>query len=66
MYDDLRNLCIKNSWFESGTNEQYEKLFYLNSRGADIVTLATCIWLCSDDVSESDVLNVLCEAKMKN
>ncbi len=62
-YDVLRNLCIRNSWFTDGTNEQYDKLFFLNSIGTDLVTLTTLIWFCSDGVSIMDVYNALCEAK---
>jgi len=44
----LRRACIDNSWFDEGTNEQYEKLFYANGHGYLIDEIATIIWLCSD------------------
>lgn len=46
--ETLRRLCIKNNWFEEGTNSQYDKLFYMNENGAAIEQIATVIWLCSD------------------
>ena len=46
--EELRRKCIKNDWFDEGTNTQYEKLFYANGRGASIEELATIIWLCTD------------------
>lgn len=59
--DDLRMLCIKNSWFTEGTNEQYEKLFVLNlnSPAYMIDTIITIIWFCSEDVSRLDIYNEL-------
>lgn len=59
----LRNLCIKNNWFTAGTNEQYEKLFFMNSTGVGLEMLATIIWICSEDVFITDVLDVLCDEK---
>ena len=47
--EDLRRLCINKDWFTEGTNKQYEKLFHANKLGASVETLATIIWLCSDN-----------------
>lgn len=44
----LRRLCVVNDWFNCGTNEQYEKLFTYNEKGAFISQLAVMIWICSD------------------
>ncbi len=63
--DELRALCIKNDWFDCGTNEQYDKLFYANENRASIEEIATIIWLCSDDVRRKDVLDTLLEAHYK-
>lgn len=60
----LRQLCIKNNWFTSGSNEQYEKLFYANENGCPIKEIATIIWLCSnEEVRRIDVLAELKEAR---
>ena len=59
--ENLRQLCIEQDWFNAGTNDQYEKLFYANSSGCPIDEIATIIWLCSDDVRRSDVLSRLKE-----
>ena len=47
--DALRSLCIRKGWFTCGSNEQYEKLFYMNESLAPIEEIATVIWLCSDE-----------------
>ncbi len=44
----LRGLCVKHDWFNRGTRDQYDKLFYANAHGAPLEELATIIWLCSD------------------
>ena len=55
---ELRKVCIKNDWFNEGTNTQYEKLFYANDSGASIEEIATIIWLCtsSEEWSKRDIL----------
>lgn len=45
----IRDLCQRNSWFTMGTNSQYEKLSRASKEGADLKTLATIIWLCTDE-----------------
>lgn len=57
----LRQMCIDNDWFTSGTNEQYSRLFTLNENGASIDTLATAIWLCSSGAAYEDILATLNE-----
>lgn len=59
--ETLRNLCIRNRWFEEGTCEQYEKLFQLNAAGCSITEMALVIWLCSDKdmYSRQDILLTL-------
>lgn len=44
----LRTLCIRNHWFSSGSNAQYEKLFQVNSEESNLEELALIIWLCTD------------------
>lgn len=48
-YFELRELCIDNNWFTSGSIRQYEKLFDRNREGASLDELATIIWICSDE-----------------
>ena len=57
--EELRQLCIKNNWFTSGTNKQYEKLFIANEECATIKEIATIIWLCSDNCARRDILDTL-------
>lgn len=59
--EDLRVLCIRENWFTSGTNSQYEKLFDLNREGASLEDLALVIWLCSSGVDREEVLHKLNE-----
>lgn len=63
--DNLRALCIRNNWFEEGTNTQYDKLFRANESGATIDEIATIIWLCSDEEQwcRRDILDKLTEAR---
>lgn len=58
----LRTLCINNDWFNSGTNEQYEKLLQLNESGAPVETLATLIWACTDGAELDEITEKLNEA----
>lgn len=57
--EKLRSLCIKNNWFTSGTNSQYEKLFQLNEENAPIQDLALVIWVCSTDWEWLDIVKAL-------
>jgi hypothetical protein len=63
--DNLRMLCIRNNWFEEGTNTQYDKMFRANESGASIEEIATIIWLCSDEEqwARRDILAKLEEAR---
>ena len=56
--EHLRSLCIRKNWFTSGSNEQYDKLFYANEHGCTIEEIATIIWLCSEceDYGRRDIL----------
>jgi hypothetical protein len=64
---NLRELCIKNDWFTSGTIRQYDKLFYANENGCPIEEIATIIWICSsDECRRADVLDVLYEANREH
>jgi hypothetical protein len=57
--DKLYYLCNKYQWFTNGDNKQYRKLFERNKQGASLETLATIIWICSDDYDEQLILNIL-------
>lgn len=46
--ETLRAICVKNDWFNAGTNSQYDKLFDMNRAGEPIETLALIIWTCTD------------------
>ena len=49
--EELRQACIDKGWFTAGSNEQYEKLFFMNEYGDATDALAvmtTIIWTCSD------------------
>ena len=56
---ELRTLCIKNDWFNAGSNEQYEKLFKLNENGASVETLAALIWSCTDGAELDEITATL-------
>ncbi len=60
--DRLRQLCIENDWFTSGTNEQYDRLFTLNGSGARLDTIAALIWACSSGADLDDITAQLEEA----
>lgn len=57
----LHELCIRNGWFDCGTNTQYEKLFEANVSGFSIEEIATIIWLCS---SEPERYEIIAELKL--
>lgn len=60
----LKQLCIENGWFDCGTNQQYEKLFYANEKGFSIEEIAAIIWLCSDEekYTRENIITMLQEA----
>ena len=55
----LRALCIKNDWFNHGSNHQYGKLFDRAAEGASLEELATIIWVCSEDVTREQIIEQL-------
>ncbi len=61
---ELRELCIKNSWFTCGTVKQYEKLFDRNKEGASIAELSIIIWVCSDNIPKDEIYSKLLGAMM--
>lgn len=64
--ENLRQLCIRNSWFTCGTNTQYEKLFYANEHGCPLEEIATIIWLCTDkNWCRRDILYIITEERKK-
>lgn len=61
--DKLRVLCIKNDWFTCGTNTQYERLFQANTDRMSVETIATIIWICSDNTDRNAILATLKAAR---
>lgn len=65
----LHDLCVKNNWFSNGDNSQYKKLFELNKNGLIplsgseylLEAIARTIWVCSDNVSVIDIIEILLE-----
>ena len=55
----LREKCISHRWFESGSVQQYNKLFQRNDEGASIEELSTIIWVCSNGHRREDILHEL-------
>ena len=58
----LRELCIKNNWFNAGTNSQYDKmfgfaegLFQTADREQTVHRLADVIWICSEGADVVDI-----------
>ncbi len=60
--ETLRELCIRNGWFTSGTSRQFEKLFFANSHGWPLDSIALIIWLCTEDVTIDETRDALLEA----
>lgn len=52
--EELRSFCIKNRFFEGGTNSQYEKMFFKLEQGAPMKIIAELISFCSD--VDSDIV----------
>ncbi len=57
--DKLYYLCNKYQWFTGGDNKQYKKLFERNKQCASLETLATIIWICSEEYDEQTILGIL-------
>lgn len=73
--ETLRELCIRNDWFNAGSNSQYEKMFdlakmfvrqYVYSKDGKSVTaqyavtrLTDIIWLCTSDVERESISETL-------
>ena len=63
----LRELCIKNDWFNAGSNSQYDKMFELaedlvkdaTDRATAILRLADVIWVCTDGKTENEIYREL-------
>lgn len=51
----VRQLCIRNNWFTGGSNAQYEKMFHLVETNAPITQVAVAIWLCTPNVSKTEI-----------
>ena len=57
--DKLYKLCNQYQWFTAGSIAQYSKLFKKNSDDAPLKELALIIWLCSNNMEESEILKIL-------
>lgn len=62
----LYRLCNEKNYFTCGTNEQYDKLFELNSQNIGAMELATIIWICSDNASRKDIINEVIKARLED
>lgn len=63
----LYRLCNEKKYFTCGTNEQYEKLFELNTLNTSTIELATIIWICSEEnISRKDIINELIKARLED
>ena len=62
----LYRLCNEKKYFTCGTNEQYEKLFELNTLDTSIIEIATIIWICSEEYSRKDIINELLKAQLED
>lgn len=62
----LYRLCNEKKYFTCGTNEQYEKLFELNTLNTSIIEIATIIWICSENNSRKDIINELIKARLED
>ena len=55
----LYALCNRENWFTGGSNDKYDKLFYLAEKGREIKELALVIWLCSPGKTYGKIKAVL-------
>lgn len=61
--EKLRYLCIKHRLFTAGSNEQYEKFFFINENlNPSIKELAYVLWVCSSDYTLEEITKILKEA----
>lgn len=59
---NLRELCIEQNWFTSGSMNQYEKLFDTYLEGGSVEEIALIIWVCSANVDKEGVIGVLLDS----
>ena len=58
--ETVRQYCVANDLFTSGTTEQYEKMLDMLEIGQPIANIATVIWICSaTDKHAADIENDL-------
>lgn len=62
----LYRVCNDNRYFTCGTNQQYDKLFELNTLNISIIELATIIWICSKNKNREDIINELIKARLED
>ena len=52
---ELRQLCIDEQWFTSGSIAQYEKMFDRLNKQCPFEELVIIIWICSDNVTKEQI-----------
>lgn len=55
----LYALCNKYQWFTYGDISQYERMFWKNDNGGTLEEIALIIWLCSQNATEAEILEIL-------
>lgn len=60
----LRELCIEQNWFTSGSMNQYEKLFETYLDGSSVEEISLIIWVCSANVTREGVMNILLDSNV--
>lgn len=55
----LYSLCNKYQWFTCGSIQQYDRLFEKAQNGASLKELALIIWICSSNMTEQEILEIL-------
>ena len=63
---ELRQLCIDEQWFTSGSITQYEKLFTRLNEHCPFEELVIIIWLCSDNVTKEEIRNKMLDKEIEN
>jgi len=52
--ESVRQYCISNDLFKSGSNDQYEKMLNMLDLQRPLSNIATVIWICSDTDKHAD------------
>jgi len=57
--NELRELCIQNNWFTSGSSNQYAKLFDSYYNDSSIEDVSLIIWLCTPNTTQELIIKEL-------